>query len=195
MSTRPSRRPSPALVVASLALLVALSGVGYAAVVPRASVGTPQLKRNAVTSPKIKDATIRKADIQAGVLPPRLLSRTGSIPRGLTIRGAFLARMNTETVGHAYSFGVQLASAPAVHYINNGNVPPAECPGTKSNPQALPGHLCLYESNLSANVTSKCVMDTTSNVCGTANRWGFGLSGTGTANGTYFWGTWAVTSP
>jgi hypothetical protein len=195
MSTRPSRRPSPALVVASLALLVALSGVGYAAVVPRASVGTLQLKRNAVTSPKIKDFTIKKADIQAGVLPPRLLSRTASIPSGLTIRGAYLVRMNTETTGSGYSFGVQLASAPVVHYVNTGNTPPAECPGTKTNPQALPGHLCLYESNLSTGVTSKCVLDTTTNVCGTANRWGFGLTGTATINGAYFWGTWAVTSP
>jgi hypothetical protein len=42
------RRPSPALVVACLALMIALSGVSYAAVtLPRNSVGTPHLKRNA----------------------------------------------------------------------------------------------------------------------------------------------------
>ena len=46
------RRPSPAMVVACLALLVALSGTGIAAAtqVARNSVGTPQLKDSAVTN-------------------------------------------------------------------------------------------------------------------------------------------------
>src|SRR5687767_1196565 len=60
----PVRRPSPALVVASLALLVALSGTGYAAVVlPRGSVGTVQLKNGAVTSPKVKDSSLTLLDV------------------------------------------------------------------------------------------------------------------------------------
>jgi hypothetical protein len=60
------RRPSPALVVACLALLVALSGTGYAAVVlPKGSVGTPQLKAGAVTSIKVKDGTLKLFDFAA----------------------------------------------------------------------------------------------------------------------------------
>ena len=48
-------RPSPALIVASLALAIALGGTGYAAVVlPANSVGTKQLKKSAVTATKIK---------------------------------------------------------------------------------------------------------------------------------------------
>src|SRR5262245_17083789 len=50
------RRLSPATVLASIALLVALGGTGVAAVeatVPNASVGTPQLKASAVTAGKI----------------------------------------------------------------------------------------------------------------------------------------------
>ena len=48
-------RPSPALVVASIALLAALGGTGIAAVanVPNNSVGTSKIKNNAVTAPKI----------------------------------------------------------------------------------------------------------------------------------------------
>jgi hypothetical protein len=43
-------RPSPALVVACLALAVALGGTSYAAVIlPKNSVGTAQLKRGAVS--------------------------------------------------------------------------------------------------------------------------------------------------
>lgn len=64
------RRPSPALVVASLALLLSLGGTGYAALkLPRNSVGTSQLKPNAVTSAKIKNGTLRKADFKANDAP------------------------------------------------------------------------------------------------------------------------------
>jgi hypothetical protein len=56
-------RPSPAFVVACLALGVALGGTGYAAVVlPRNSVGTIQLRNNAVTSLKVKDGDLRLVD-------------------------------------------------------------------------------------------------------------------------------------
>jgi hypothetical protein len=49
------RRPSPGLVVASLALAIALGGTGYAAVVlPANSVGTKQLKNGAVVASKVK---------------------------------------------------------------------------------------------------------------------------------------------
>jgi hypothetical protein len=64
------RRPSPALVVASLALAVALGGTGYAAVltVPRNSVGTPQLKRSAVTSSKLRSGAVLSAKIARGAV-------------------------------------------------------------------------------------------------------------------------------
>ena len=63
--------PSPALTVACVALAVALSGAGYAAVaLPRASVGTPQLKRGAVTSPKVRNHSLKTVDFAPKVLPP-----------------------------------------------------------------------------------------------------------------------------
>ena len=64
-------RPSPALVVACLALAVALGGTSYAAVtlVPRNSVGTTQLKNNAVVSSKVKNGSLLKADFKAGQIP------------------------------------------------------------------------------------------------------------------------------
>jgi hypothetical protein len=64
------RPPSPALVVACIALGISLSGVGYAAtVLPRNSVGTAQLKANAVVSGKVKNRSLRAADFAAGQLP------------------------------------------------------------------------------------------------------------------------------
>jgi hypothetical protein len=59
--------PSPALVVALVALFVALGGTSYAAItaLPANSVGTTQLKSNAVTGPKIKDGAITAAKISS----------------------------------------------------------------------------------------------------------------------------------
>ena len=61
------RRPSPAMIVACLALLVALSGTGVAAVsqVARNSVGTPQLRDGAVTNAKVKNNAINSAKVAA----------------------------------------------------------------------------------------------------------------------------------
>jgi hypothetical protein len=60
------RRPSPAMVVACIALAVALAPASYAAVtlVPRNSVGTPQLQRNSVTSNKVRNFSLRKWDFK-----------------------------------------------------------------------------------------------------------------------------------
>ena len=63
--------PSPALVVACLALAMSLGGVGYAAIVlPPHSVGTAQLKDNAVTSPKVRNQSLKAIDFAPGQLRP-----------------------------------------------------------------------------------------------------------------------------
>ncbi len=57
-------------VTATLALFVALSGSAYAAIkLPANSVGTPQLRDKAVTSPKVLDGSLLAADFKAGQLP------------------------------------------------------------------------------------------------------------------------------
>ena len=64
-------RPSPALVVALVALFVSLGGAGYAALkLPRNSVGRAQLKRNAVVSSKVKDHSLTGSDINISHLGP-----------------------------------------------------------------------------------------------------------------------------
>jgi hypothetical protein len=54
------RRPSPAMVVACIALLVALGGTSVAAVsqLARNSVGTPQIRNAAVTTPKLRTGAV-----------------------------------------------------------------------------------------------------------------------------------------
>jgi hypothetical protein len=71
MSQRPIRLPSPALVVAVCALLVAVGGTGYAlAALPKHSVGAAQLKKNAVTSKTVKNHSLKAKDFKADQLPP-----------------------------------------------------------------------------------------------------------------------------
>jgi hypothetical protein len=65
-----SHRPSPAMVVAFIALLAGLGTSAYAQLtIPRNSVGTPQLKRNAVTSSKVRNGSLLRRDFRAGQLP------------------------------------------------------------------------------------------------------------------------------
>ena len=65
------RPPSPALVVACLALAISLSGAAYAVstALPRNSVGTIQLKTNAVNSAKVRNSTLRAVDFAPGQIP------------------------------------------------------------------------------------------------------------------------------
>lgn len=68
------KRPSAALVLSAMALTVAMGGTSYAA----ATIGTGDIKNNAITSPKIRDGAIRMAD-----LAPNLRSTvTKPGPRG-----------------------------------------------------------------------------------------------------------------
>jgi hypothetical protein len=69
------------MVVASLALLAALGGTSIAAVsqLPLRSVGTPQLKNNAVTSAKVANRSLLAVDFKQGQIP-----RGPRGPRGFT---------------------------------------------------------------------------------------------------------------
>ena len=65
------RPPSPALVVACVALAISLTGSAYAVAtaLPRNSVGPLQLKNNAVNSAKVKNASLRAVDFAPGQIP------------------------------------------------------------------------------------------------------------------------------
>jgi hypothetical protein len=65
----PHRRPSPAIVISSIALFMSLGGVGYAATqLPNGSVGAAQLKTNAVTNTKINNGAVSYKKIQPGAV-------------------------------------------------------------------------------------------------------------------------------
>jgi hypothetical protein len=70
MNHRWRHTPSPATVLAVVALAVAAGGTSYAATaLPPNSVGTAQLKNNSVTSKKVKDLALTRSDFARGQLP------------------------------------------------------------------------------------------------------------------------------
>ena len=87
-------RPSPAIVIACLALAVALSGTGYAALkIPVRSVGTTQLKDNAVTTKKVANNSLLR------VASRRARSRAVSAPDPRTSGGGLELRPRLDRVG------------------------------------------------------------------------------------------------
>jgi hypothetical protein len=94
MKAIPKVLPSPAMIVACVALVVALGGVSYAAsVLPKNSVGFAQLQKhavthaklskNAVTGAEVKDGTLTGADFKANRLPGGLQGPKGDTgPQG-----------------------------------------------------------------------------------------------------------------
>jgi hypothetical protein len=70
--------------VGLVALTVALGGTSYAAVaLPRNSVGGPQLKRDAITSSKVRDGSLLARDFKRGQLPAGQRGESGEAgPQG-----------------------------------------------------------------------------------------------------------------
>jgi hypothetical protein len=67
------RRPSPAIVISSVALFMSLGGVGYAAItIPSNSVGTSALKNNAVSYKKIQPGAVGLVRANTGQLQVRV---------------------------------------------------------------------------------------------------------------------------
>jgi len=132
------RRPSAATVIASLALLVALGGTGVAAVsvaFPRNSVGNAQLKKDAVTSIKVKNGSLLKADFKAGQLPagapgpagpagpPGAAGAAGpSGPSGPAGPGARWALVKSDGTILAQSGGISITShTPGLYILDFGS--------------------------------------------------------------------------
>ena len=101
-------RPSPALIVSTIALIVATGGTSYAAFsLPKNSVGTNQLKKSAVTTSKISNGAVTdqrsrrprsRAQTSSSVrLAPSLQPPTRTTRRPPTVRRTRLTRRTPPT--------------------------------------------------------------------------------------------------
>jgi hypothetical protein len=72
-------------VMATIAVFLAVSGGAYAAItIPRNSVGSGQLERNAVSSSKVRDGSLQLKDFKSGQLPSGARGPRGATgPQGL----------------------------------------------------------------------------------------------------------------
>jgi hypothetical protein len=204
-------RPSPSLIVAVAAVLVAGTGSAVAATV--------------ITSKQIKNGTVQLVDLskatrdalqggrgpQGGVGPAGPAGASGSsgtsgsslptvLTSGQTLIGAFgnigFATGASQRFGSAISFPIPLASAPTAHFIRVGGPAVAECAGSAAAPTAAAGHLCIYEGT-ATNVTTQSFEDPVTSTTGSTTRtFGIDVVGFSAAAGAYISaGSWAVTAP
>jgi hypothetical protein len=83
VSRKRAMMPSPAMVVAIIALIAALAGTAYAArQLPKNSVGTKQLKAKSVTTGKIANGAIRGGNVAPGSITGQdiNLNALGTVP-------------------------------------------------------------------------------------------------------------------
>jgi hypothetical protein len=132
------------------------------------------------------------------VLPAGGTPRALRAPTATTFRGSFATRFTAtypQEVGvAAFSFSTYLAVAmPGLQEDVRppGSAATASCPGNASDPQAAPGHLCVYEG-VRTNATSVCVGGGAT--CGLTDRSGAVVYVTAATPGLVVsTGTWALT--
>jgi hypothetical protein len=146
MKTLIRHRPSPGLVIASIALLVALGGTSIAAVssVPNNSVTTAKLANNAVTTPKIKNSAVNASKLASNAVTSAKIASNAvtnaKIANG-TIQPADLSAA-AKTSGPPGSPGPSGPSGPAGSAGNNSLVAFANVNGTGASPsiRSFGGH-------------------------------------------------------
>jgi len=197
--TRLKRLPSPALIVASIALvLAAAGGIGYAASkingqnIKKHSIPGNRLKKNTVTGKQTKESSLGKVPKSANAT-----GLAGPLASGQTLRGYVNVTGHTDpgdiTDEASISFPIPLATAPTVHFIPVGGPSTGACPGTAANPSATGGNLCIYELTI-VGATGMALPDGLNPV--TVTRFGVpGVLATGSATDYITRAAWAVKAP
>jgi len=216
------RRPSPAFVIALIALFVALGGVGYAG----SLIGSEQIRNNSIRSSDIRNGTILAADLNARTRAslrgqrgdkgdpgePGTSIFASVIPSGTTVAGAWggryiapqLAANNSYLI--STSFPVKAPGPVGDADVNvaphpSAGDPDSTCTGSANNPTAPRGKVCIYISRANnAQVTGFRLTDpgTTGTAPGDAYGFIVRILDTGTVGNTATTnaeGTWAYTAP
>lgn len=140
-----------------------------------------------------------RRDFKAGQLPKGETGPPGpypdALPSGTTLRGTYAASGTAAAAGavvrDAPTFAFGLAFDWASHVILAGAAPPPECPGTANDPEALAGHLCVFEGFGNNRALVIDAADGTG-----SKRYGWIAQIAAVAAGDFqSRGTWAVTAP
>ena len=125
-----------------------------------------------------------------------------TLPSGHTLRGTFGGFVTAAGAGSCLAttqtFAASLSSTSVAHFIPMSGTPPAACPGTVTEPEAQPGHLCVYEAS-QANRGAPIIYDTAllgGFASGVAGKYGFTIYFSALGAGfESSYGTYAVTAP
>jgi hypothetical protein len=170
------KRLTYANVMSSLAVFFVIAGgTAFAAShLGKESVGTRQLKKEAVTPAKLSAASKKALNGPTGPQgpkgdtgpqgpkgdkgdkgdrgetgPPGPLTEvlpSGKTERGMYIFGGTRAAGSSYTPNFPISYPVPVNFAPKATFIGIGDPTTPECPGSTAAPTAAPGALCVYES-------------------------------------------------
>lgn len=190
--------------------------------VKNSSLTGADVKNGSLTNADVKARSLRASAFRAGDLPRGATGPQGArgdagpagpggptgatgpagplvdtLPSGRTLRGyaaVFVLATGAGQLGYSsVSFPFPLAADPIAHYIRIGDPRPPECRGTIDQPEAAPGHLCVYERAFS-NVGQRNVNAELGDA--TATRFGFAVFARSLAAGTASaYAVWAVTAP
>jgi hypothetical protein len=156
------RFPAPATIIASIALLAALSGVGYAATaLPRNSVGPVQLKPSSVNSFKVLNGSLTSLDVRNHTLraidfAPGVLTAGAGVPGPAGPQGPAGAPGTPGQAGQQGApglAGLEIVTLESVNSSANTKQLNVSCPGSKkvvgggANLNGAEGDVAVDESN------------------------------------------------
>ncbi|MBT8208840.1 MAG: hypothetical protein HKN07_14195 [Acidimicrobiia bacterium] len=180
--------------VVSEAVVNSLKGLTFKPTVDRVS-GADRYETAAALS-----AAVFPASVDADTLDGLDSSDFARAPT--TMRGVYMVEFdatdNFSTGASSFSYPFELPTKPTAHFVPSGSIPPPECPGNADQPEALPGHLCVYEKASENHLPENVFVIKSSRTTGVTDhdRFGAGVFVIATLFGTtYNYGTWAVTMP
>ena len=150
-----SLRPTPALVVAFVALFAAMGGFGYAAVkLKPASVKTKNIHAGAVTSDKLADGSVTTPKLAPDAVAPNAVNATNAVNA-----------VNAAKLGGAAPGECQTGWLSASATIDT-----APLNGTQDQPLAVPGFDCASKANDAVTIQREAVGQYTVSFAGSDAR-------------------------
>jgi hypothetical protein len=151
MTTFHTRRPSAALVISVIALVMALGGTSYAAFsLPKNSVGTKQLRKASVTSNRLKNGSVTKSKLNLkGLVVPNAkhavsadTAKTAVTAQTATSAGHATSATSATSATHATSADSASAVAYA-HVLPTGALDTAHSKNVSASSNPSTGVYCL----------------------------------------------------
>ena len=163
--TRLRSRLTYANTMSTIAVFVALGGGAYAVSVPRNSVGTTQLKANAVTAAKVKNRSLLASDFKRGQLILGTAARADDQDPPAAPSGTDVAKMTLTTRSAGQDLRDRLAARPVPELRATPAARPSGAPTSTTSRcrtpaltlAALPGESDGFSFNMLYGVTTENV--------------------------------------